>query len=97
MKNALVNGLTQIYMTVGRQNIVNFFSFLTQVITVLFQWVVQLINVFRWLFGLLTGQPMGDIAGDTAESLAAGATSASDLGKNLDDAGKSAKKLRNLS
>lgn len=95
MKNALVNGLTQIYMTVGRQNIVNFFSFLTQVITVLFQWVVQLINVFRWLFGLLTGQPMGDIAGDTAESLAAGATSASDLGNNLDDASKSAKKLRN--
>ena len=95
MKNALVNGLTQIYMTVGRQNIVNFFTFLTDVITVLFQWVVQLINVFRWLFGLLTGNPMGDIAGDTAESLATGATAASDLGSNLDDAGKSAKKLRN--
>lgn len=95
MKNAITNGLAQIYMAVGRQNIVAFFTILTQTIGILFKWIVNLINIFVSLFNLLTGNNMSGITGDTAQNLQDGAGAASDMANGLDDAGKSAKKLRN--
>jgi tape measure domain-containing protein len=95
MKNALVNGLNEIYAAVGRQNIVAFFTFLTDVIRVLFTWIVALINAFRGLIGFITGKKLEPITGDTQEALQNSAGSAGKIGKNLDDAGKSAKKLHN--
>ena len=95
MQNTLVNGLNEIYAAVGRQNIVAFFTFLTDVIRVLFTWIVALINAFRGLIGFITGQKLAPITGDTQEALENSAGSAGKIGKNLDDAGKSAKKLHN--
>lgn len=95
MRNALVNGLTEIYLAVGRQNIVAVFRLITQTIGVLFTWVVNLINAFRALLNLLFGANLEPITGDTAENLSSGASSANEMGKGLDKAGKSAKKLRN--
>lgn len=100
MSNALTNGLTAIYQAVGRQNIIAFFSFLTSVISVLAQWVVIAINAFIWLFNVLSafvgGPQISNMVGETAgvaQNVQAGADAAGDMGKGLDDAGKSAKKL----
>lgn len=100
MKNALVNGLTQIYLTIGRSNIVAFFNVVTKAIQTLATWVVYLINLFislinffRRLFG---GGEIQQIVGETAQiapNLEAGTDAAGGLGDSLDDAGKSAKKL----
>lgn len=95
MKNALTNGLTQIYLAVGRQNIIAFFNFLTDVITVLAQGIVFLINAFRSLFGFLTGQKLEPITGDVAGNMGDAAGAANDIGSGLDDATDSAKKLKN--
>lgn len=100
MQNALTNGLTAIYTAIGRQNIVAFFSFLTQVITTLASWVVVLINGFTTLFntisGAFGGSQIGKVVGETAgvaDNLGAGADAADAMGNGLDDAGKSADKL----
>lgn len=99
LKNTMVQGLAAIINTIGRENIVSFFSFLTQVIQVLTGWVLKLItalvtlfNFFAKLFGLPTIKLQKDMAG-VAQSIGAGAGAADDLGNGLDDANDSAKKL----
>ena len=100
MQNTLTNGLTNIYLAIGRQNIVAFFSFVTQVIQVLTQWVVVLINWVLSLLNLLSKlfggsgvKQLSKDAGDVNNNLDASASSAGDLGDSLADADKSAKSL----
>lgn len=99
LKNALVQGLAAIIATIGRENIVSFFSFLTQVVQVLTQVVIRLIsalitlfNFFAKLFGLPALKLKTDIEG-VADGIGAGAGNAEDLANGLGDAGAEAKKL----
>jgi tape measure domain-containing protein len=99
MKNTMVQGLAAIINTIGRQNIISFFTFLTQVIQVLTSvvvtligWIVSLLNILGGLFGL----PAIKLIDDTkavADNLGAGAGAAGDLGEGLQDAKKDAKEL----
>lgn len=101
LKNTMVQGLAAIIQAFGRENIVSFFTFLTQVIRVLTGWVVTLINLLGSLVNMISrlfggGNIFKSIAGDAkgvADSLGSGAGGAEDLADGLDDAGKSAKKL----
>lgn len=100
MSNTLTNGLTAIYQAVGRQNIIAFFNFLTQTISVLASWVVILINQFIKLFNFLSsfvgGPQLSNVVGESAglaQNLGAGADAAAGIGDGLDNAGKKAKKL----
>lgn len=99
MKNAFVQGLAAIIDTVGRQNIVSFFQFLTQVIKVLTQVVITLIgalvtlfNFFGRLFGLPAIKLKKDVEG-VADGIGAGAGAAEDLADGMKGAGDEAKKL----
>lgn len=99
MKNTLVQGLAAIIDTIGRENIVSFFSFLTQVIQVLTQVVITLItglvtllNLLGSIFGLPAIKLKKDMGG-VADNIGAGAGNAEDLGDGLKDAGDEAKKL----
>ena len=99
LKNTMVQGLAAIIDAIGRQNIVSFFSFLTQVIQVLASAVVKLIgalvtllNLFGSLFGLPAIKLKKDVEG-IADGIGAGAGNAEDLAGGLGDAGKEAKKL----
>lgn len=99
LKNTLVQGLAAIVDAIGRQNIVSFFSFLTQVVQVLTSVVVKLIgalvtllNIFGSLFGLPAIKLKKDVEG-VASGIGAGAGNAEDLAGGLGDAGKEAKKL----
>lgn len=99
LKNTMVQGLAAIINAVGRQNIVSFFQFLTQVVQVLAGGVVKLIGVlitlFNFLanlFGLPTIKLQDDVAG-IADGIGAGAGAAEDLGDGLDGAADSADKL----
>ncbi len=97
MKNTLTNGLAAIFQAVGRENIVAFMQFLTQVIAVLAKWVVILINDFINLFNLISRvfngpqiknfsaglADAGDGAGAVADGLADGADSAEKINKSL--------------
>ncbi len=97
MKNALVNGLAAIYQAIGRQTIIGFFSFLTQVIKVLSGWVVTLINDLRTLFnfisGIFGGPQIPALAKDVAEATGTGAANASDMADGLGDAADNAAKI----
>ena len=99
MKNTVVQGLASIIDSIGRQNIVSFFTFLTQVVQVLTSVVLKLISALVTLlnfFGKLFGLPAIKLKKDAegiAEGLGAGAGNAGDLKDGLDDAGDSAKKL----
>lgn len=101
LKNTMVQGLAAIINAFGRENIVSFFTFLTQVVQVLTGWVVTLIN---WLGALVNfisgifggGKIFKGIQGDTegvASAVGGAADSAGDLSDGLGDAGKGAKKL----
>lgn len=99
MKNTLVQGLAAIINTIGRENIVSFFRFLTQVIQVLTQVVITLIsalvtlfNFFGRLFGLPAIKLKKDVEG-VASGIGAGAGNAEDLADGMKDAGDEAKKL----
>lgn len=99
MKNTLVQGLAAIIDAIGRQNIVSFFTFLTQVIQVLAQgvvvligWIVTLLNLLGSLFGLPEIKLKKDTGG-IADNIGSGADSAEDLAEGLGDAGKGAKEL----
>lgn len=99
MKNTLTQGLAEIINTLGRQNIVSFFSFLTQVIRVLTRaiivligWIVTLLNLLGGLFGLPAIKLKKD-TGAIADNIGSGAGSAEDLGDGLKKAGKEAAKL----
>lgn len=99
MKNTMVQGLASVIDAIGRQNIVSFFSFMTQVIQVLTSVVLKLIsalitlfNFFGKLFGLPAIKLKKDVEG-VASGLGDGAGNAGDLKDGLDDAGDSAKKL----
>lgn len=99
MKNALVQGIAAIVDSLGRQNIVSFFTFMTQVAIVLtraivnlIKWVLTLLNLLGSLFGLPAIKLKNDIAG-VADSISTGADNAGDLADGLSGAGKEAKKL----
>lgn len=99
LKNTMVQGLAAIIDAIGRQNIVSFFSFLTQVVQVLTSVVVKLIgalvtlfNIFGSLFGLPAIKLKKDVEG-IADGIGAGAGNAEDLAGGLGDAGKEAKRL----
>lgn len=99
LKNTMVQGLAAIIQTIGRENIVSFFTFLTQVVQVLTQVVVGLIsalvtlfNFFAKLFGLPAIKLKKDVEG-VAQGLGSGAGAAEDLGDGLKDAGDEAKAL----
>ncbi len=99
MKNTMVQGLAYVIDAIGRQNIVSFFTFMTQVIQVLTSVVLKLIsalitlfNFFGKLFGLPTIKLKKDVEG-VADGIGSGAQNAGDLKDGLDDAGDSAKKL----
>ncbi len=99
LKNTLVQGLAAIIQTIGRENIVSFFTFLTQVVQVLTQVVVGLIsalvtlfNFFARLFGLPAIQLKKDVEG-VAQGIGAGAGNAEELADGMKDAGAEAKKL----
>lgn len=96
-KNTLVQGMTNIIQTIGRQNIIDFFNLLTGVVQVLAQWAVQLISILFGLFNVISkvfGGPQLKLANDNtagiADNLGAGADNAGDLADNLDDADKAA-------
>lgn len=100
MKAALVNGLTLIYETVGRNNIVSFFQFLTQVIGVLAKYIVVLINDFISLFNIISkvfnGPQIAHFSGEAAGAAAAlgdGAGNAGDMADGLGDAADNAAKI----
>ena len=99
LKNTMVQGLAAIIQAFGRNNIVSFFTFLTQVVQVLTSYILKLIsalislfNFFAKLFGLPAIKLQKDMAG-VAEGTGAAADNAGDLGNGLDDANDSAKKL----
>jgi len=99
LKNTLVQGLAAIIDTIGRENIVSFFSFLTQVVQVLTQVVITLItglvtllNLLGSIFGLPAIKLKKDMGG-VADNIGAGAGNAEDLGDGLKKAGKDADKL----
>lgn len=101
MKNTMVQGMTAIIQTIGRQNITDFLQLLTQVIVVLAQWAVKLIGILFTLFNFfsrLFGGPQLKLANDAtagiADNLGTGAANAGDMADNLDDAGDSAKALQ---
>lgn len=99
LKNTMVQGLAAIINTIGRQNIVSFFTFLTQVVQVLTAVVLKLISALVTLFnffGRLFGLPTIKLKADTAavaDNISSGADNAGDLADGLDDAGGAAKKL----
>lgn len=100
MKNALVNGLAAIYQAVGRQNIVSFFTFLTEVIRVLAQWAVIAINDLIDLFNIISrvfgGPQVKNFAGtaaDAAGALGTGAANANDMASGLGNAADNAAKI----
>lgn len=101
-KNTLVEGMTAIIQTIGRQNIIDFFSVLTGVVRQLAVWAVQLISILLNLFNIVSrvfGGPQLKLAKDKtegiADNLAAGAGNAGDLADGLDDASDAAKKTAN--
>lgn len=98
-KNTLVQGMTAIITTVGRQNIVDFLTLLTGVITQLAQWAVKLISILFNLFNIISrvfGGPQLKLAQDNtagiADNLGGAADNADDLADGLDDAAKAANK-----
>ena len=98
-KNTMVQGITTIIQTIGRQNIVNFFTTLTGVVQQLAIWAVKLISILFSLFNIISrifGGPQLKLARDetagVADNLGAGAANADDLSDGLDDATKAAKK-----
>lgn len=98
-KNKLVEGMTAIIQTIGRQNIIEFFNLLTGVVQQLAVWAVKLISIFFSLFNLISrlfGGPQLKLASDNtagiADNLQAGAAGAGEMADNLDDASKAAKK-----
>lgn len=99
LKNTLVQGLAAIIDTIGRENIVSFFSFLTQVIQVLTKVVITLItglvtllNLLGSVFGLPAIKLKKDMGG-VADNIGSGAANAEDLGDGLKKADDKAKKL----
>lgn len=99
LKNTMVQGLAAIINALGRQNIVSFFRFLTDVIQVLTGWVLKLISAFVWLiniiggfFGLPAIQLKKDMEG-VASGVGSAAGNAEDLADGMGEAGKEAKKL----
>lgn len=94
LRATLSNTITEIIAAIGRQNIVNALQFISQVVIALGQGVIWLINIFRSLFGLLTGQKLEPISGDAAGNIAAANKGVGGLKDGLDDADDSAKKLR---
>lgn len=100
MKNALTNGLAAIYQAVGRNNIIAFFNFLTQVIITLSGWVVVLINnmisLFNWISSVFGGPQISHFTGEAqgaAGALGDGASNAGDMADGLGDAADNAKKI----
>lgn len=101
MKNSLTNGLAAIYQAVGRQNIISFFNFMTDVIRTLTSWVVILINdlisLFNWVSKVFGGPQIAHFTGEAqgaADALGDGSDNAKDMADGLDDADKKAKKLQ---
>lgn len=100
MKNALVNGLAAIYQAIGRQNIIAFFTFMTQVIRVLAGWIVILINdlisLFNWVSKIFGGPQIAHFTGEAqnaADALGGGAQSANDIADGLGNAADDAAKI----
>lgn len=100
MQNALTNGLAAIYQAVGRNNIIAFFNFLTQVIIVLSQWVVILINdlisLFNWISGVFGGPQISHFSGEAAgaaDAIGAGAENANSMADGLGNAADNAAKI----
>lgn len=99
LKNTMVQGLAAIIQAIGRENIVSFFSFLTQVVRVLTEGVVKLIgvlitlfNFFARLFGLPAIKLQKDMAG-VASGTGSAADNAGDLADGLGGANDEADKL----
>lgn len=99
LKNTMVEGMTAIIQTIGRQNIINFFTLLTGVVRQLTVWAVQLISILMSLFNVISGLfggPQLSLAKDNtagiASNLGSGAGAAHDMADGLGDAGKAAKK-----
>jgi tape measure domain-containing protein len=100
MKQTLTNGLAAIYMAVGRQNIISFFTFMTQVIQVTAQYVVILINdlisLFNWISKVFGGPQIAHFSGEAqgaADALGDGAGNAGDMADGLGDAADNAKEM----
>jgi tape measure domain-containing protein len=100
LKNALVNGLAAIYQAVGRQNIIAFFTFLTEVVRVLAQWAVIAINDLISLFNIISrvfgGPQIKNFAGEAANAgsaLGTGANNANDMADGLGNAADNAAKI----
>jgi hypothetical protein len=98
-KNTLVEGMTSIIQTIGRQNIIDFFAVLTGVVKQLAVWAVQLISILFSLFNIVSrvfGGPQLKLAKDNtagiADNLGGAADNAGDLADGLDDAAKAANK-----
>ncbi len=99
LKNTMVQGLAAIIQTIGRENIVSFFTFLTQVVQVLTSAVVKLItvmitlfNFFAKLFGLPAIKLQKDMAG-VAAGTGTAAGNADDLADGMGDAADEAAKI----
>lgn len=93
LKNTMVQGLAAIINAFGRQNIVSFFRFLTQVVQVLTGWVVKLVHAFIWLLNILGGLFGLPPIIIEADGVAEAASGAGDIADGLGDANKEAKKL----
>jgi tape measure domain-containing protein len=98
-KNTMVEGMTSIIQTIGRQNIIDFFNVLSGVMRELAVFAVQLLSVLFNLFNVISGVfggPQLKLAKDdtaaVADNLGAGAGAAGDMADNLADADKQAKK-----
>lgn len=98
LKNTLVQGMTAIIQTIGRQNIISFFQLLTGVVQQLAIWAVKLISILFSLFNTVSkvfGGPQLQLAKDApaiADGIGAAADNAGDLTDNLNDAAKAANK-----
>ncbi len=100
LKNTLTNGIAQIIQAFGRENIVSFLQFLTQVIITTSKYVVIFINLMISLFNIISrvfgGPQIAHFQGDAAaaaDSLGDGAGNAHDMADGLGDANDEAKKL----
>lgn len=100
MKSALTNGIASIIQAIGRENIVAFFTFLTQAIAALAQWAVIAINDLISLFNIVSkvfgGPQIAHFTGEAqgaADALGDGAGNADDMANGLGDASDNAKKL----
>jgi tape measure domain-containing protein len=99
LKNTMVQGMTAIIQTIGRQNIISFFQLLTGVVQQLAVWAVRVISILFSLFNVISrvfGGPQLKLANDNtagiADNLGGAADNANDLADGLDDAAKAANK-----